>query len=329
MTQATNPSPFRQSPKRSEERIRSLDTNSLGLSPATPPDMEQSEGRLVSDIEHDNELLTKVIQLLADGYAGVIFTGPPGTSKSWYASQIAANLVELDPDRLRFIQFHPSYQYEDFVEGYVPSVDAGGFELKDKHLLEMCKIARELPGKTCVLVIDELSRSDPGRVFGEALTYIEMTKRDVFFRLASGRIASIPPNLVFLATMNPMDRAVDEVDAALERRFAKIAMEPSADMLEQFLSGNGMEDTLRRKVVQFFRYLLKHNNAYCRVGHAYFYNVSDEEGLYRLWEHQLRFHMERAFRLDTDGFREVEANWKRIFPPSQTAPDENQSDENT
>jgi 5-methylcytosine-specific restriction enzyme B len=323
MTQSASPSPFRRNPKRSEERSRSLDTNSLGLSSETSPDVEQSEGWLVLQIADDNNLLLKVNQLLADGYAGVIFTGPPGTSKSWYASQIAAKLVELDPDRLRFIQFHPSYQYEDFVEGYVPSLDAGGFELRDKHLLEMCKVARELPGKTCVLVIDELSRSDPGRVFGEALTYIEMTRRDQFFRLASGRIASIPSNLIFLATMNPMDRTVDEVDAALERRFAKIAMEPSPDILGQFLSSNGMEDGLRKGVLQFFRYLLNHSNAYCRVGHAYFYNVSDQEGLHRLWEHQLRFHMERAFRLDTDGFHEVEAKWKRIFLSSADSSQDN------
>ncbi len=326
MIQPTNISQFRRNPKRSEEPLRSLDANSLGLSSELPPNIQQSEGLLISEIEDDNELLLKVNQLLTDGYAGVIFSGPPGTSKSWYASQIATKIVELDPDRLRFIQFHPSYQYEDFVEGYVPSLDAGGFEMKDKHLLEMCNIARELPNKTCVLVIDEFSRSEPARVFGEALTYIEMTKRGQFFRLASGRMASIPPNLVFLATMNPMDRAVDEVDAAIERRFAKIAMEPSPTILEQFLTENGMNSTLLKRVVQFFRFLLKHNNPYCRVGHAYFYNVSDAEGLQRLWEHQLRFHMERAFRLDSDGFREVENSWKRIFVTQESG---DAGDENT
>lgn len=328
MTQSTLP-PFRRNPKRSEQHVRSVNSGDLGISLEPIPDVEQEDGLLVAQIEDTNELLIKVQQLLADGYAGVIFTGPPGTSKSWYASQIAAHLADLDPTRVRFIQFHPSYQYEDFVEGYVPNLDGSGFELKDKHLLEMCQVALEHSNQICVLVIDELSRSDPGRVFGEALTYIETTKRGHTFSLASGRVASIPSNLVFLATMNPMDRAVDEVDAALERRFAKIAMEPSDKLLDQFLIANGMEDRLRTRVVQFFRYLLRHKNAYCRVGHAYFYNISDEEGLRRLWEHQLRFHMERAFRLDTDGFGEVQSNWARIFSAPQSSAQDAPSDSNT
>lgn len=186
----------------------------------------------------------------------------------------------------------------------------GGFKLKDKHLLDMCKKARDAEGELCVLVIDELSRSDPGRVFGEALTYIESTRRGMEFRLASGRPASIPENLVFLTTMNPMDRGVDEVDAALERRFAKIAMDPDRGELERFLENNGMDETLRNRVHSFFNYLLNHDNPYCKLGHAYFHAVGDEAGLRRLWDHQLKFHMEKAFRLDPVGFDEVERQWR-------------------
>jgi len=112
-------------------------------------------------------------QLLADGYAGVILTGPPGTSKSYYAEQIAAKLTDRDPYRVRFIQFHASYQYEDFVEGYVPRRDATGFILQPKHLLEMAaRAADDVDGKTYVLVIDELSRCDPARVILLALWFL-------------------------------------------------------------------------------------------------------------------------------------------------------------
>jgi len=162
----------------------------------------------------------------------------------------------------------------------------------------------------------ELSRSDPGRVFGEALTYIETTKRNQEFHLASGNTASIPPNLFFIATMNPMDRGVDEVDAALERRFAKIAMDPNAEVLESLLIKNGMDDALRSRVVRFFRVLLDNTNERCKVGHAYFRAAMDEDDLRRLWDHQLHFHMIKAFPLNSDGYRSIEDEWGKIFTVS-------------
>jgi 5-methylcytosine-specific restriction protein B len=272
---------------------------------------------LLWTIEKDDKMLQSVGELIED-YAGVVLTGPPGTSKTWYADQIAAALVEGDPGRVRFVQFHSSYQYEDFVEGYVPRKDGNGFELKKKHLLEMCDTARLYDGRLCVMVVDELSRSDPARVFGEALTYIEPTKRNQTFHLSSGNTASIPPNLVFIATMNPMDRGVEEVDAALERRFAKIAMDPSVVILENMLDKNGVETGLKRSILTFFQFLLGNSNERCRVGHAYFRSVRNDADLRRLWDHQLRFHMAKAFLLNSDGYRSIEREWKRMFPAAST-----------
>lgn len=266
-------------------------------------------------IDVADDVLEMVRQLVPD-YAGVILTGPPGTSKTWYARQIAAALTDRDRSRVRFVQFHQSYQYEDFVEGYVPREDGNGFQLRPKHLLEMCDVARGYEDQTCVMIIDELSRSDPGRVFGEALTYIEPTQREVEFYLASGNPAKIPVNLFFLATMNPLDRGVDEVDAALDRRFAKIAMEPSADRLVALLDQNGLDAQLRNSVVKFFRFLLNNPNERCRVGHAYFRAVRTEADLRRLWNHQLRFHMAKAFKLDSESFRNIEREWNRAIPES-------------
>ncbi len=80
---------------------------------------------------------------------------------------------------------------------------------------------------TNVLVIDEISRADVPRVLGEALTYLEMSLRDRPFYLASGDIAEIPKNLFIIATMNPWDVSVDELDIALERRFAHIDVRPA------------------------------------------------------------------------------------------------------
>ncbi len=276
---------------------------------------------LPTAIADDNTILVSVRRLL-DDYGGVIFTGPPGTSKTWDAHQVAAKLADRNASRVRFIQLHSSYQYEDFVQGYVPTAN-GRFKLADKHLLEMCRVAREAAPDLCVLVIDELSRSDPGRVFGEALTYIERTLRGQTFKLASGHEASIPPNLIFLATMNPLDRGVDEVDAALERRFGKIAMDPSAAILRQFLDSNGMAPTLIDRVEVFFRAVQRAAAATpaAAIGQTYFRTAASEDDLRRLWDHQLRFVFEKAFRLDPEGFQSIKRSWDGMFAAaSQTEP---------
>lgn len=274
----------------------------------------------------DDPVLAKTRELLK-WYAGVVFTGPPGTGKSWYAREIATELVGGDLERIRFVQFHPSYQYEDFVEGYVPRAKGGGFQLTPRHLLEMAKVAADTR-KTTVIVIDELSRGDPGRVFGEALTYVERTKRNLQFRLASGTEVALPDELIFLATMNPLDRGVDEVDAAFDRRFGKIALRPDPDGLQRFLDASGMSPELRDRVVVFFNFVQKAatRNPYAQIGHAYFLDVRDEVDLARLWDHQLQFVFEKAFRQVTADFESVRAAWQRaLTAPKQPTPEEQQA----
>lgn len=298
---------------RSKDRVRRLTAVSVGL---LQPEHELAD---------DDSVLKRVEQLLADGYAGVIFSGPPGTSKSWYAAEVAKKLADAARfrERVRFIQFHASYQYEDFVQGYVPTQK--GFTLTDKHLLQMCAVALKAKGKACFIVIDELSRCDPSRVFGEALTYVEMSKREQTFHLASGEDLAIPDNLFFIATMNPLDRGVDEVDMAFERRFATMALDPDEEILRKFLEDNKMPAPLAERLVTFFRYLQAHRNPYCRIGHAYFKNVKDASTLGRIWDNQLAFHFRKTFRLDEEGFAEVEKEWEKVLQepiPPATAPDQ-------
>lgn len=309
---AESPFPVR----RTDQPVRQLSAEDLNLSISEAQASDDEHGsNLPTDqpIEEDDPLLARVRELLED-YGGVIFTGPPGTSKSWYAAKIASALAEGDESRVRYVQFHPSYQYEDFVEGYVPKQDGSGFTLREKHLLEMSDAARLAPDDLFVLVIDELSRGDPGRVFGEALTYVEKTKRGLSFCLASGKETSLPDNLVFLATMNPLDRGVDEVDAAFERRFAKVAMDPDVSILESFLDDNGVTDPLRGRIIGFFRRVNGHAkaNPYVAAGHTFFLNVSTPEDVRRLWDHQLRFLFEKAYRLEPEAYEEIEKGYARI-----------------
>lgn len=263
----------------------------------------------------DDKVYTAVKNALNDGYAGVIFRGPPGTSKSWYAKEIALSIAGYETGAACFVQFHPSYQYEDFIEGWVPN-STGGFELRPKTFLNLCADAEEHPDKTYVLVIDEISRSDAARVFGEALTYLETSKRGMEFSLASGNIASIPANLVIIGTMNPWDRGVDDVDVALLRRFAQIDMLPDTQILEMLLTKNGVEQRVIDAVIQFFAALQKQANPMLHIGHAYFAHAKDADSLARIWEFQLRHHFRSACRLEPDELKKLEGMWSQMVVPS-------------
>lgn len=256
------------------------------------------------------------IASLRDQFGGVILTGPPGTSKSWLAGETAKLLTDGDEGRLEFIQFHASYQFEDFMEGFRPKKDGTGFEPKRGVFLRLVEKAIHDPeGRLHVLVIDELSRADVGRVFGEALTYVERSKRNIPFTLPSGDQWVIPKNLWIIATMNPFDRGVDDVDAAFERRFAKIEMLPDTTTLRQRLETNGVPEGLSARLVAWFG---KTNGRAKKtpaasVGHAYFWSVVDEDSLHDVWNYQLRYLIERAFKYDEPTYKEVVGGWNKIF----------------
>ncbi|WP_206072322.1 McrB family protein [Antrihabitans stalactiti] len=260
-----------------------------------------------------NDPRVQEIIRLANQFGGVLLSGPPGTSKSFYAAAAAQHLTGGDNARCRFVQFHASYQYEDFMLGFSPEND--GFGIKKGPFLSLAHDAKDDPGNAYVLVIDELSRADVGRVFGEALTYVERSKRELPFRIANGDELVVPTNLIILATMNPFDRGVDEVDAAFERRFAKISMDPSAELLEGILVDNEMDEALAAGVLRWFRRVNEHarKNPAAAVGHAYFADASDTASLMDIWEYQLKYLVQRAFRRDVNTLADVEAAWKRTF----------------
>ena len=273
-------------------------------------------------VSADHPMIREILRL-ADISGGVILSGPPGTSKSFFAAAAAQVIADGDDRRCRFVQFHASYQYEDFMLGFRPK-DAGGFAYKEGPFLRLVRDSEADPDNKYVLVIDELSRGDVGRVFGEALTYVERSKRELPFNIANGDLIKVPSNLVILATMNPFDRGVDEVDAAFERRFAKITMDPDKDLLDEILTDNGMDDTLKKRVIGWFSRIngLASRNAAAAVGHAYFTTASDESSLHDIWDYQLKYLVQRAFRRDENTRADVETAWSHIFstaaPPSET-----------
>ncbi|SCF46183.1 McrB family protein [Micromonospora mirobrigensis] len=294
--------------------VRTLAADDLGIGSMAKAEISHSSSAPdAPEITGDNPRVQEIARL-AGVYGGVILTGPPGTSKSFFAHAAAEVIAGGAKKRCAFVQFHASYQYEDFMLGLSP--EEGGFGFKKGPFLRLVHAATKDRGNTYVLVIDELSRADVGRVFGEALTYVERSKRELPFTIANGEEIRVPSNLIILATMNPFDRGVDEVDAAFERRFAKISMDPDKDVLVEMLDGNGMEEELKAGVIRWFGRINGHarKNPAAAVGHAYFSTATDEASLWDIWEYQLKYLVQRAFRRDENTRADLETAWTHIFP---------------
>ncbi|WP_240183731.1 McrB family protein [Leifsonia aquatica] len=307
--------------------MRTLTADELGIGAKAAAETNRATSAPdASELSSSDPRILEIVRL-ASLFGGVIMSGPPGTSKSYYAAAAAQIIVGGDSARLRFVQFHASYRYEDFMLGYAPTED--GFEQKSGPFLELTRAATEDPERPYVLVIDELSRADVGRVFGEALTYIERSKRELPFRIANGEEIKIPSNLIILATMNPFDRGVDEVDAAFERRFAKVGMDPDRSLLYDVLTQNAVAEWLKIRLIAWFDKMRGHaaKNPTAAVGHAYFYSVTDEDSLRDVWDYQLKYLVHRAFRRDLNTLADVETAWSHIFelPPGDAGSEPGES----
>lgn len=265
------------------------------------------------EMDLNDPILTEVQKLLRFGTSGIIFSGTPGTGKSYYAKRIAKHLVD-DPNQDVFrVQFHPSYGYEDFVEGYRPSDSArSGYEVVDKTFLDACSRAEAVSGagSLVVVIVDEINRGDPARVFGELLTYIEQDYRDESFQLPfSGKPKHIPKNLVLLGTMNPYDRSIAQADAAFVRRFDHLPIEPSREVAESLLEqAKGFDAEQVGMIGDWFdnmQRLLPFG-----LGHSYFSRVASIDDLLLVWRYRIKPAVDVALALSDQGEAE---NIERSF----------------
>src|SRR5579863_3324855 len=123
------------------ERVRPLSLRELGIEPSKTGPLPVATAPPPPALPSADPILAKVRAALDLGFAGVIFAGAPGTGKSWYAKRIAETLAG-EPERIRTVQFHTSYQYEDFMEGFAPT-EGGGFALEKKTFPALCEDAAE------------------------------------------------------------------------------------------------------------------------------------------------------------------------------------------
>ena len=226
----------------------------------------------------------------ASGKGQVILAGPPGTGKTWVAERVARYLTQDQPLQRRLVQFHPSYGYEEFVQGIRPVASEHGlsFEPVKGTVLAMAE-AMEGAEDIHVLVIDELNRANIPRVFGELLYLLEY--RDQAVDLQYSASFQLPSNLRIIATMNTADRSVRSIDVALRRRFEVFECPADAELLRRFydLSHNstsvaGLVDGFANLNSDLTQLLDRHHT----IGQSFFMaDDYDRARLERTWRRQV------------------------------------------
>jgi len=268
--------------------------------PQVAPEVDGSHtelDELVKQTYWSKSDLREVLASLQDRSPQIILEGPPGTGKTHIAKRIANHLVgatygEDSPD-VTIVQFHPSYGYEEFVEGLRPDVSEGGMITFANQPGPILKIADKIAadGRPHVLIIDELNRANIPRVFGELMYLLEYRDESIDLMLRPNFM--LPNNLYIIATMNTADKSIRLMDAALRRRFDFFSVLPGEDILRSFYDDGENQNMIGEDLFVGFAALnaaLKAeigDDGYL-IGHSFFMtDRMDKEFLASRWKRQI------------------------------------------
>jgi 5-methylcytosine-specific restriction enzyme B len=296
------------------------------------PSEEASEER--EDAARDLDKLAKellidaswlrTIQRLLEDKGQVIFYGPPGTGKTYVAQELAGALAS-DGGTVEIVQFHPAYAYEDFIEGYRPTLLKGGnpgFERRSGPLRRIAEAAASTPEATHVLIIDEINRGNVAKIFGELYFLLEYRRRSITLQYSTERF-SLPENLWIIGTMNTADRTIALLDAALRRRFHFVPFfpdEPPIDgLLREWLGRNKPEMTWVADAVEHVNRRLADRDL--AIGPSHFLRDDlSEEWVELIWRHSIHPYIQEQFFGEPDRWAEFELARVRTAMASVAVP---------
>ena len=241
---------------------------------------EYSARQFLNEVYMPEERYDSIVGLLCTK-KNIIMQGAPGVGKTYAAKRLAYSMMGVkDASRVMLIQFHQSYSYEDFIEGYRPS--GAGFELVKGAFYSFCKKAADDEENAYFFIIDEINRGNLSKIFGELFMLIESDKRGPKNKLQllySRELFYVPRNVHIIGMMNTADRSLAMLDYALRRRFAFVELSPAFDS-EGFRDycaglGNPRFEALVREVESLNRAIAEDESlgeGFC-IGHSYFCNM--------------------------------------------------------
>jgi len=209
---------------------------------APPPKRELAFRRVTSEFAYDlfmdRDELAKIADLLWEKKQ-IILYGPPGTGKTWLARKLARHLTNDMDGAVRLVQFHPSYTYEDFFEGFRPLPGGGSslsFELRPGPFRDFAETAEDDSSTPYILVIDEINRANLAKVFGELYFLLEYRDESIRLQYSPNKPFRLPPNLFIIGTMNTADRSIAKIDSAMRRRFRFVELHPRTPPVQGLLA---------------------------------------------------------------------------------------------